>query len=229
MLTVIVPTCSNESLEKFLPSFYKYCDANLVVVFNGEERQPKIPYGHCIYHPKRIGYTIAVNEAWDWINQPRLLSDGDMVAVVNDDVEFAGRCFEPLVDAIRRGAALAAPSVQPIGRDGLWARSGEPYRWVFAEGWLFVTTAGWIRRAGEIAPMGMMVPQIYDAAFTPAYCEDCDFSIRLYEAGGKIFKVPVPAIHRRSQTFSKLGPLKDLWWSRSREYLIAKWRLDTIA
>ena len=44
----------------------------------------------------------------------------------------------------------------------------------------------------------------FDEQFTPAYCEDCDYHIRMHQAGVEAYSIAVPFYHRVSGTMKHL-------------------------
>lgn len=171
---------------------------------------------------RQIGYVGACNIGYRLADP----ADEDLVVVLNDDLVFEGEWLNPLVAAIRGGAAQAGPSLKWVGRDGFWGKGDEKYQ--FLEGWCFMTTGLAIRKAHhqrgrdecwEDRHVG--TTQLFDSAFAPGYCEDSDFSIRVQESGGTLKQVDLPIRHLGSMTLGK----NHASWARQRALLISKWDL----
>ena len=65
---------------------------------------------------QQIGYVNACNIGYRLADP----AEDDLVVVLNDDLVFEGEWLNPLVAAIRGGAAQAGPGLKWVGRDGRW-------------------------------------------------------------------------------------------------------------
>lgn len=234
MLHVIIPTTGGAAFDAMWLAYCRWHDGYAtggsrpvvtVMASNGQAiNQAVRDVCRCVDWKRRVGYVDAVNGAYALLRPQKEfapLSALDYVAVLNDDVIVEGDWITPLMAALKDGAAQVGPSVHHVGRDGFWGRGDEPYQ--FVEGWCWMASVGTIEKAAAVTYRGIGVGGIYDSAFSPGYCEDQDLSIRTQKTGGKIQQVDVPIRHLRSQTF---GKSREPWWSRNRQYLIQKWRLD---
>lgn len=219
MLKIIVPTCGGEHFAKTLDSMMRYaCDAEVWVVLNEEEgeKSPAIDQAlEACYHwavnlihiPERIGFVKACNLGFRAADvQPE-----EYLVIANDDLVFEGPWWEPMKEALDKGALLVGPSVKPVGHDAMWGNGSEHYHYV--EGWLLAVK-------GHHVPMH----NLFDPLFVDGFCEDMDLAITLRERwGGSIQQVNVPVRHLRSQTYGTNRPS----WEPNRKLLIEKWNLIT--
>lgn len=224
---VIVPTTCRDlaMVGKCLEGVRHYCpDARLFIVANTEtEREYKHAasllqcFRSGVLIMQQLGYVNAVNLGFKFIRESA--QDSDLVCVLNDDVIVAGDFLAPLCRAMEDGAAQAGPAIHHVGRSGFWGVGDEPY--LFLEGWCWVAKVSTILAASSLLQPPTEV--IYDSAYSPGYCEDCDLSIRIQQLGGTIQEVPTPILHLRSKTF---GANREPFWTRNREYLVRRWRLN---
>jgi glycosyltransferase involved in cell wall biosynthesis len=240
MIHVIIPTCLTDSLMlgKCLvsqnddgswgrPSSHPQYTTHLIIntseqvdLLLPEAKGNTLPLSVYVAR-KRLGFVDACNLGYR-IADP---ADEDVVVVLNDDLVFSGPWLEVLVDALESGASQVGPSMKYVGRDARWGCGDERYRYL--EGWCFATTGAVVGQAArqiesaEAANVCQRSPVLFDPAFSPAYCEDMDFSIRVLRSGGEVRQVDIPVEHLRSRTYGTDRPS----WGVNREKLMKKWEL----
>ena len=229
MLHIIVPTClvdenvAYQFMRGLMATQVADCRAYLIVnevgVTVGLKQLNSNGLDVRVYaENRRIGFVDACNIGYRLADP----ANDDLVVLLNDDLVFDGDWLNPLVAAIRGGAAQAGPALKWVGRDGRWGNGDEKYQYL--EGWCFMTTGAAIKKAmceiwngeyGGCTPNHVM----FDPAFAPAYCEDMDFSIRIQQSGGTLKQVDLPIRHLRSVTYGNDRPS----WPKNQKLLAENW------
>jgi len=235
VVAVIIPTClaaegSRVGLNAILNALNESpISHETIIVLNDPKRFPiaevlwfvdEHPIFVCV--PRRLGYVGACNLGYAAAGQ--LAPRAAYVCVLNDDVLAQGEFLAPMVDALDADPKLGivGPSVHHVGRDGLWGKGDEKYKYV--EGWCFMArqTAVWEAAACDGGVL-------FDPEFSPGYCEDMDLAISMQQICSSpswnwtIGQVDLPLTHLRSVTF---GDNREPFWSRNRRRLVIKWGLN---
>lgn len=161
---------------------------------------------------------------------------GDLLALVNPDLELTEGWLRPLVDALGDPTVtIAAPPLvdavgcvqeagQAVFRDGWTFPIGGPDwpgpydSYAFTRDVDYCSAACWLVRRADYASLGG-----FDAAYHPAYFEDVDFAFRVWRSGGRCRLVAArPVIHHHeAASESRLGLAQ-----RAHEVFVRRWAAE---
>lgn len=123
---------------------------------------------------------VGVSRSW---NMGAMMAEGEYLCFVNDDVEIGPGSIEALVDVFSRHDAVgqAGPkgAVWPRARPGRYVGQSQIEEADAISGFMFMTTR---KTFDEVAG--------FDVSFTPAGCEEIDYSFAVRHAGYKCLVVP---------------------------------------
>jgi GT2 family glycosyltransferase len=193
-----------------------YCHYEIIVVCNSFKDKKLVDY---LVNSKDIAkyclnsVNVGVPRSW---NMGAEMAQGEYLCFINDDVEIGEGDIEKMV------ANLQQEYVGEVGPNGgLWFRqeSGERKGLTKIEeadevsGWLFMVKRKVFDKVGG-----------FDIAYTPALCEEIDFSFAIRNAGYKCLVVPgLKAKHHHiSGASSTNRPLKALDIEIGRDELTAR-------
>lgn len=241
MVSIIIPTRQlkrNKNLRHFhkpissLPDLIESIVENvsiefeIVVIVNGindEKLEKYVRSSQLINKYSITNLNTGVARAW---NIGRMLAEGDKLLYVNDDVTIGKNAVEKMSQVLCSDGMIG--QVGPKG--GLWTngQSGERKGLHTTEeaeeisGYCFMTKTSVFDQIGG-----------FDVFYTPAGCEEIDFSFSVRKAGYKCLVIPhldirtepMHGISGRSEDieyFKKRIHTKELA-KRNKEYFINKW------
>jgi len=194
--TISIAVYNNiELTKKCIESVVKYSeDFELIVVDNGStdgtadylcSLNGDFPFA-VIRHYKNQGFLIAHKEALEYAR-------GCYFVILNNDVMVCDKWLKIMVEQFYLNPKLAICGVRgmcsKVGDDGIGYTSDEVE---YVEASCMMIPVHIARKFG-----------LFSSAFRFAYCEDCDLSLRLRQAGYAITVVDMPIQHERAMT-SKL-------------------------
>ncbi len=164
------------------------------------------PHAIVIHHRKNLGVIAAKNIALS-------RSKGTHFVSLDNDCTVGAKWLP-----ILRGPLDRDPLVQEVGRQqgfGTLSKNAVGHhgkRLDYIDGSCFMVRAAFARAF-----------VLCDPAYSFAYCEDSDFSLRLRKAGWRIATAPTPVRHSEHQTAHHTGLNLRPYWDRNHKLFLKRW------
>ena len=217
-----------EHLRKCIESIYKYtADFHLFVWDNGSDSETKnylesLKHSPLPSHPSTITIiTNATNEGFIIPNN-RLAAMGnsDYLILLNSDTEVTAGWDKPLVAWLQQHPDVGAVGYQgcildEYGKGGI-IRFG--YEVDYVSGWSLCLPRSIYQQIG-----------LFDEEHLQfAYAEDCDFSLRVKEAGYKVYSLHISQVaHHENATIQAISKTRPQWlqdhFNHNHSYLRERW------
>jgi len=199
-------------------------DAELIVIDNGSvDRTPHL-LGWADRHYERV-QTIRNTTNCGFgpaCNQGILCAKGNIIVLINNDVEFRGPFLEPLERLVQEHPKTIVTG-QLVDWNGGWNHFFEPQTREelivsYGSGWFLGTTRLIWKEVG-----------LFDTQFVPCDYEDMDWSMRAATLGYDFlqFPKPQPFIHHSGQTGQQLLEREEIT-KRHRQLFAEKWGLEAL-
>jgi GT2 family glycosyltransferase len=163
---------------------------------------------------------------------------GRYLLFLNDDSVVEVGFIDRLLHAVERDPLIAAAGGRVLWPDGRLQEAGSV---LWGDGWTAQVGNGlpanatdyqYVRDADFISANGLLVDRRawdavggFDERYFPAYCEDVDLCLALWDSGYRVVYEPRARLcHFESQSTST--PFRDFLMQRNRAQLVAKW--DTL-
>ena len=160
---------------------------------------------------------------------------GRYLLLLNDDSVVEAGFIDRLLNAIERDPLIAAVGGTALSADGRLQEAGSV---LWSDGWTRQVGAGlpadstayhYVRYVDFISANGLLVDRHawdvvggLDERYFPAYCEDVDLCLALWDHGYRVAYEPRARLrHLESQSTSR--PLRNFLLIRNRAQLVAKW------
>jgi len=160
---------------------------------------------------------------------------GRYLLLLNDDSVVEAGFIDRLLSAIERDPLIAAVGGRILSADGRLQEAGSV---LWSDGWTRQVGAGlpadstayhYVRYVDFISANGLLVDRHawdvvggFDERYFPAYCEDVDLCLALWDHGYRVAYEPRARLrHLESQSTST--PLRNFLLIRNRAQLVAKW------
>lgn len=178
------------------------------------------------------GFSVSCNIGLRYVRDH---TDAPFALLLNNDAAVAPSYFTDIAAAIRTvpNVGLATGTIYEWDRRTVWYAGGRfnPLRAV-AEHYLDVPTDGQPRSTGFICGCTMLIsravletvgplPELY----SPCYCEDADYSLKVAKWGFELLYVPgAQAFHRVSSSLGReiRSPQVIYWFNRNRGYAVRR-------
>ncbi|HYN80968.1 MAG TPA: glycosyltransferase family 2 protein [Gemmatimonadaceae bacterium] len=162
-------------------------------------------------------------------------TDAPFALLLNNDAAVAPSYFPDMAAGIRtvHNVGLATGTIYEWDRRTVWYAGGRfnPLRAV-AEHFLAVPTDGQPRSTGFICGCTMLISRavlervgLLPELYSPCYCEDADYSLKVAASGFELLYVPdAKAFHRVSSSLGReiRSPQVIYWFNRNRGYAMRR-------
>ena len=160
---------------------------------------------------------------------------GRYLLLLNDDSVVEAGYIDQLLGAVQRDPSIAAVGGKILSADGSLQEAGSI---LWSDGWAAHVGAGlpadstaydYVRYADYVSANGLLVVRQawdvvggFDERYFPAYYEDVDLCLALWDHGYRVAYEPRARLtHLESQSTS--APFRNFLLIRNREQLVAKW------
>lgn len=193
--------------------------------------------GHVYYAPP-----VSVAESWNRMLQVVFKWGAEYALVVNNDVELRPDTYRLLVDDgggfVTAVGTRDAEKIKSLPHDQLNQVTDEFLRregaWGLPLSYPLPDPAA--KRPHPDFSCFLIRREVYervgpfDEGFKIAFCEDCDYDLRLYKSGIRAYCLDLPFLHHGSATIKNADPAEvrkiQVQAQRNREYFKSKWGFE---